>query len=120
MFLRSSWKHSFSCEQTLGKKNESPFYLFFAWLHYKTLRNSHSSVSVSWGLLVGAFTSLSAGSLYHGTDNPADIDRAVPVGHIPSWVLAVVQAPIQYSQRDVQDVLFKLESKQAIYQRLIS
>lgn len=66
-------------------------------------------------LLVGVFPAVSAGSLYHGTDNPAHIDRAVPLGDIHSWVLTVVQAPIQNSQRDVKDVLFKLESKQAIY-----
>lgn len=66
-------------------------------------------------LLVGVFPAVSAGSLYRGTDCPAHIDRAVPLGDIHSWVLTVVQAPIQNSQRDIKDVLFKLESKQAIY-----
>lgn len=65
--------------------------------------------------MVGAFPAVGAGSLYRGADNPAHIDRAVPLGHVHGWVLTVAQAPIQNSQRDIKDVLFKLESKQAIY-----
>lgn len=86
--------------------------IFFAWLHLWNIEELLLNAGCGW---VGAFPAVSAGWLYRGADDPAHVDWAAPPGHIQSWVLTVAQAPVQNSQRDIQDVLFKLESKQAIY-----